>query len=102
MSFIQPFSNLYQSYPLFNQENWLSLSKQRIIQKNLVHFQGFPDSFYNENLLTSPEYLGQYGNIEKILLVSKEQPASIFAGSKSAHRSDALCQQSYVRALDRP
>ena len=72
MSFIQPFSNLYQSYPLFNQENRLSLSKQRIIQKNLVHFQGFPDSLYNENLLTSPEYLGQYGNIEKILLVSKE------------------------------
>jgi hypothetical protein len=61
----------YQQLP-FNEKIISSLSKQRIIQKNLVHLQGFPDSIYNENLLLSPEYLGQYGSIKKIALVSKE------------------------------
>ena len=61
----------YQQLP-FNEKIISSLSKQRIIQKNLVHLQGFPDSIYNENLLLSPEYLGQYGSIIKIALVSKE------------------------------
>jgi len=64
------FSN--QKFPLFNENIRLFLSKQRIIQKNLVHLLGFPDSMYNENLLLSPEYLGQYGSITKISLVSKE------------------------------
>ena len=57
---------------LYTDKCLLSLSKQRIIQKNLVHFQGFPNSLYNENLLLSKEYFGQYGNIIKIVLVSKE------------------------------
>jgi len=61
----------YQQIP-FNEKIVSLLSKQRIIQKNLVHLQGFPDSMYNENLLLSPEYLGQYGSIKKIYLVSKE------------------------------
>ena len=60
----------------FNERIVSTLSKQRIIQKNLVHLQGFPDSIYNENLLLSPEYLGQYGTIKKIALVSKEDKVS--------------------------
>ena len=72
MSFLQTYPYIFQQSQLFNHELRLSLSKQRIIQKNLVHFQGFPDSLYNENLLLSPEYLGQYGSISKIVLVSKE------------------------------
>lgn len=76
MSFSQNFLYSLQSLPMFNEKVRLSLSKQRIIQKNLVHFQGFPDSLYNEILLLSPEYLGQYGHIRKIVLVSKEDKAS--------------------------
>ena len=76
MSFSQNYLYSLQPIPLFNEKVRLSLSKQRIIQKNLVHFQGFPDSLYNEVLLLSPEYLGQYGNIRKIVLVSKEDKAS--------------------------
>ena len=66
--------NYIYTYPQlpFNEAIVSSLSKQRIIQRNLVHLQGFPDSMYNENLLLSPEYLGQYGSIKKIVLVSKE------------------------------
>ena len=76
MSFSQNYSYIYQQSPIFSQEVSISLSKQRIIQKNLVHFQGFPDSLYNENLLTSYEYLGQYGNIIKLVLVSKKDKTS--------------------------
>ena len=61
-----------QFHPILAEESLLTLSKQRIIQKNLVHFQGFPDSIYDKDLLLSPEYFGQYGNIIKIVLVSKE------------------------------
>ena len=75
MSFLQSFSFNYQQPQLFNQDIRFYLSKQRIIQKNLVHIQGFDDSLYNENLLLSKEYLGQYGTIMKIILVSKEDKA---------------------------
>ena len=71
LSFSPNYIFAYQPFP-FNEKIALSLSKQRIIQKNLVHLQGFPDSMYNENLLLSQEYLGQYGSIKKIALVSKE------------------------------
>ena len=47
------------------------LSKQRIIQKNLVHFQGFPDRLYNKKILASEEFFGQYGLITKIILTNK-------------------------------
>ena len=76
MSFIQAYPPLYHPPQLFNQETLLSLSRQRIIQNNLVHLQGFPDSLYDENLLISTEYLGQYGTIEKIMLVSKEDKST--------------------------
>ena len=66
----------YVQYPFHSQiltkKNLISLSKQRIIQKNLVHFQGFPDCLYNQDILSSKEYFGQYGHILKIVLVSKE------------------------------
>ena len=64
------FSIQYSS--LLAEKSILALSKQRIIQKNLVHFQGFPDSLYDKNLLLSVDYFGQYGHIIKIVLVSKE------------------------------
>ena len=65
-----PFALNYPS--IYTDKNILALSKQRIIQKNLVHFQGFPDSIYDKDLLLTPEYFGQYGRIIKIVLVSKE------------------------------
>ena len=49
--------------------NFQKLSKWRIIQKNLVHFQGFPEELNSEEILASPEYFGQYGKITKICLV---------------------------------
>ena len=64
-----PFGLNYPS--IYTDKNILALSKERIIQKNLVHFQGFPDSIYDKNLLLTPEYFGQYGHIIKIVLVSK-------------------------------
>jgi len=70
--FLPKYNYSNQQFPIFNENIRLFLSKQRIIQKNLVHLLGFPDSMYNENLLLSPEYLGQYGSITKISLVSKE------------------------------
>ncbi len=51
-------------------------SKIRIIQKNLVHFLGFPDSLLDQNLLSSNEYFGQFGNIIKIMIVSKIDESS--------------------------
>ena len=57
---------------IFTEKSLLTLSKQRIIQKNLVHFQGFPDSINDKELLLSPQYFGQYGHITKIVLVTKE------------------------------
>ena len=68
-----PYYVQYPSYsPLLSNKSLLSLSKQRIIQKNLVHFQGFPDCIYKQDILLSKEYFGQYGHILKIVLVSKE------------------------------
>ena len=49
----------------------LSLSKIRIIKKNLVHVHGLPQSFANTDKLGQIEYFGQYGKIQKILLSSK-------------------------------
>ena len=55
----------------FSSQEFEYASKLRIIQKNLVHFLGFPDSIYNENILSSFEYFGQFGIINKIMLTSK-------------------------------
>ena len=69
-----------QYFNIFNPENKINffssqefqyVSKIRIIQKNLVHFLGFPDSIYDENLLSSFEYFGQFGRINKIMMTSK-------------------------------
>ena len=56
----------------FSKEDINHLSKCRIIQKNLVHFYGFPDFLYNKEILISPKFFGQYGVITKIILVSKK------------------------------
>ena len=62
---------IFQLNSMFTEEESKELSKQRIIQKNLVHFQGFPDRLYNKELLSSQEYFGQYGLISKIILTNK-------------------------------
>ena len=54
---------------IFSKDDLTELSKCRIIQKNLVHFYGFPDYLYKKEILISPEYFGQYGVITKIILV---------------------------------
>ena len=62
---------IFQLNSMFTEEESKELSKQRIIQKNLVHFQGFPDRLYDKELLCSQEYFGQYGLISKIILTNK-------------------------------
>ena len=62
---------IFQLNSMFTEEESKELSKQRIIQKNLVHFQGFPDRLYSKELLSSQEYFGQYGLISKIILTNK-------------------------------
>ena len=61
----------------FSLEDIQHLSKCRIIQKNLVHFYGFPDYLYNKEILISPEYFGQYGVITKIVLASKKNKSNL-------------------------
>ena len=56
---------------IFSKDEMLSLSKIRIIKKNLVHVHGFPSSLANTEKLSQIEYFGQYGKIQKILLSSK-------------------------------
>ena len=58
----------------FSKEEASSLSKIRIIKKNLVHAHGFPPSLANTEKLSQPEYFGQYGKIEKTLLTQKINP----------------------------
>ena len=62
---------IFQLNQMFTEEESKVLSTQRIIQKNLVHFQGFPDRLYSKDLLCSQEYFGQYGIISKIILTNK-------------------------------
>ena len=56
-----------------SKEDYQKLIKTRIIQKNLVHFQNFPDSLADENLLIQKEYFGQFGKILKIVLIKKNE-----------------------------
>jgi len=60
-----------KKHTYFTREEYQILSKSRIIQKNLVHFQGFPSIIADKNLLAKKEYFGQYGKILKLIIVSK-------------------------------
>jgi len=59
---------------IFTKKEGISLSKVRIIKKNLVHVHGFPKSLANVEKLNQFEYFGQYGTILKTLLTSKTNP----------------------------
>jgi hypothetical protein len=71
MSIIFPSAFFNYNTSVLSEDESKKLSKQRIIQKNLVHFQGFPDRLYNKEILASEEYFGQYGLISKIILTNK-------------------------------
>ena len=64
-------SNSFSGKTMFTKNEILTLSKIRIIKKNLVHVHGFPSSLANTEKLSQIEYFGQYGKIQKILLTSK-------------------------------
>ena len=68
--FFSPNSSFQKIF--FTPEESKNLSKIRIIQKNLVHFQNFPDFLLNKDILSSKEYFGKFGKILKIVIVSKE------------------------------
>ena len=84
---------IFQLNSMFTEEESKELSKQRIIQKNLVHFQGFPDRLYNKELLCSQDYFGQYGIISKIILTNK-----IDKKSNKKSNSAYLTFQTYEQA----
>ena len=71
----KPIQNISKKQ-VFSKEDISRLSKCRIIQKNLVHFYGFPDYLYKKEFLISSENFGQYGVVSKIVLVSKEDKLS--------------------------
>ncbi len=60
----------------FSKDQIQKLSKLRIIQKNLVHFQGFPDTLNSQNLLLQNSHFGKFGKILKIVLVSKNEESN--------------------------
>ena len=69
---IPQIQNINNQKCYFTDEEREQLSKLRIIQKNLVHFQGFPDYLLNSELLQMNEYFGQFGIIKKIVVSTKE------------------------------
>ena len=69
-----PIRNGQIDYTFFTKEESLSLSKIRIIKKNLVHVHGFPLSIAKVSILKKKEYFGQYGKIQRILLNHKINP----------------------------
>ena len=89
---------IFQFNSMFTEEESKQLSKQRIIQKNLVHFQGFPDRLYNKELLCSQEYFGQYGIITKIILTNKLDKKSN-KRSNSAYLTFSTCEQAAYAVL---
>ena len=64
-------TNSFSEKKPFTKNEIISLSKIRIIKKNLVHVHGLPSSLANTEKLSQFEYFGQYGKIQKILLSSK-------------------------------
>ena len=66
-------SNKFEQKFHFSKDQIQKLSKLRIIQKNLVHFQGFPDTLHDQNLLMQKSHFGKFGKILKIVLVSKNE-----------------------------
>ena len=59
---------------IFTKKEGISLSKVRIIKKNLVHVHGFPKSLASMEKLSQFEYFGQYGTILKTHLTFKTNP----------------------------
>ena len=88
----------FQINSMFTEEESKELSKQRIIQRNLVHFQGFPDRLYNKELLCSQEYFGQYGIISKIILTNKVDKKSN-KKSNSAYLTFSTCEEAAYAIL---
>ena len=64
-------TNSFSEKAALSKSQILTLSKIRIIKKNLVHVNGFPSRLTNTEKLGQIEYFGQYGKIQKILLTSK-------------------------------
>ena len=58
----------------FTKEKIEFLSKIRILEKNLIHVQGFPKSIAKTDKLKSNEYFGQYGDIIKAMIKYKINP----------------------------
>ena len=45
-----------------------NLQKLRILKKDLIHIQGIPKTFAVINLLSSEDFLGQYGTIKRFII----------------------------------
>jgi len=56
--------------PLKQNEKQLikKLLSYRIVKEKLLYVIGIPKTFSNEGLLSSEDYFGQFGNLEKIVI----------------------------------
>ncbi|CAD8114281.1 unnamed protein product [Paramecium sonneborni] len=52
-----------------NLQNKTLLAEIRIICKNLIYVIGLAPSIAKEDLLKKPEYFGQYGQIQKLIVI---------------------------------
>jgi CCR4-NOT transcription complex subunit 4 len=66
-----PNSKKVQVFKDLNTNNKQSLVDIRIIQKNLIYLIGLSPSISNsKTTLQKPEYLGQYGVIQKMIIIT--------------------------------
>ena len=74
------------------------LSSIRIIQKNLIYAKNIPASIATEKILTKQEHFGQYGSIQKCIIVPSTEASSThykayitFATEEEASRCVSAC-----------
>jgi len=102
-----PFSSTGSSAPGVKQleppKDRNQLSNMRVIRRNLVYAVGLPPSIATEETLRKPEYFGEYGKVNKIVLNRNHngngdpRRASASAYVTFAHKEDTL---TCILALD--
>ena len=72
-----------------------TLSKMRVLQRNLVYVTNLPLEYAKEEILSRPEFFGQYGKIRKIAVNTKVNTAT-------SNNSNAAQQQQQQHGNQNP
>jgi CCR4-NOT transcription complex subunit 4 len=64
------------------------LSKMRILQRNLVYVTNLPVEFGTEEILSKPEFFGQYGKIKKVAINRALLNSSMNNNNEGNHKSN--------------